>query len=865
MIAKIREQDVKLRWIGEAPGAIKRVALLIPQYNEGKNFDLEGRLHYFRKLASENKHILDVILIDDGSTDGSLARIAEFCTEHPGCFYFASVRPNSQKVGALYVVSAVIKHQYVLLSDFDTDLAHLHHLEDALNRCDEEPGIMGCYFRMIPLEGQGRPSLFQQLEYFFARIYYNFHKKDQSVPVMPGAGSCYKREMLLQIYASHSGNRNGEDREATVIGLKLGFKTIYADAILALTRPPRTFKALLVQRKRWYLGYIETVFKEKLYYCKSVLKGKSIGLRTLQDALGVGLMLMLPIELLLLFAMSWKLAAGIIAGAYLSSVLYYSILFASSPKERPELRQRHRALLPLYPLFWLAISFFAWWKAFLSFRKERIQAVPAGNEGETITEEDVLIHYDPATCIIGEPFVGQTGYINSLARPAAQRVFNETPFADIHIQMHTVDKDALENTIAFFINRHESLRTIFPVIDGKVKSVTLPYEKSLFGINYIEVATEEEYSRAKKETYSEAAKHADDIGKGPLTKIFLFKVHNGGCYFHLLVHHLFMDRWSMKLIKEELEVIYSAFFAGEQPPFTPLAIQLRHYCERENNWQRTNALKLGAYWKSKLDTFYTLLNVKPYYDAYRWRKKTFDIAEPSPQYDDVASLMKILNRHDGAACSFLFSLKKLKAIKKLAQRNGSNVSAVIFAAFYLLNYIYTGRKTTMLSVPVVNRSVPGYRSIIGWLLGAIYLPYTIKENAMVDDIISQTFSDIGEGISHMIYNQEMLNLHKDQLTSSSDFCVNYMFSNDPAKVDSDEPEKIHVPDKNIWYGINCQLIESPNGLVVKWKYNVELFSRELIDDLIQCYEEILAYLTENDNCSVKDLLHYLNMAQQQAV
>lgn len=106
-------------------------------------------------------------------------------------------------------------------------------------------------FQNVSFWGAGLTFKMQQLEYCFARTYYTLHKKEQTVPVMPGAGSCYKRHLLLEIYKLHSGLRSGEDREATTISLKLNFKVFYLDDVCALTRPPAQMPQLVKQRIRW--------------------------------------------------------------------------------------------------------------------------------------------------------------------------------------------------------------------------------------------------------------------------------------------------------------------------------------------------------------------------------------------------------------------------------------------------------------------------------------------------------------------------------------------------------------------------------------------------------------------------------------
>jgi cellulose synthase/poly-beta-1,6-N-acetylglucosamine synthase-like glycosyltransferase len=377
MTSQQGEEVVILKWITDKPTGPNKIALLIPQYNEGRNGNFQKRLTYFMTLSKSIQHIIDLIIIDDGSSDESVDRITEFVHAHPNAFYFASAKPNLQKIGALDAVSSVIEHDYVILSDFDTNLDNLEKLPEYVHSMTADTRIMGCYFKMIPYEGEGIAFLLQQLEYSFARMYYKFHNSEKSVPVMPGAGSCFKRNMLLKVYSCHSGLRNGEDREATIIGLKKGYKTIYAKDVLALTRPPLTSKALLIQRKRWYLGYLQTFLKEKAFYARTMEKFSRIGMRTLQDAIGICIMLLLPVELLILSIISLKITGILLIGSYLLSLIYYFSLFISSPEEQTEIQSKNRWLILLYPIFWLGISFFGWWQAVLAIKKVGFKKTPA--------------------------------------------------------------------------------------------------------------------------------------------------------------------------------------------------------------------------------------------------------------------------------------------------------------------------------------------------------------------------------------------------------------------------------------------------------------------------------------------------------
>jgi len=362
----------QFRWMGgTAPGKDKKAALLIPQFNESRNSNFEQRLTYIQQIKEEFESKLDVILIDDGSTDESLEKIRSFINRTPSPFYVASVYPNGSKVGALYATVLSLSHEFIILSDFDTDIIGLDRFLDHLQPLRKDSSLMGGYFRMLPFEGNGPAFLFQQLEYALLRSLYRWHRKEQSVPVMPGAGCWYKRKVLTSIYQKHSGLRNGEDREATLLGLKMGYKTQYMSNVMTLTRPPLTFKALVKQRTRWYLGYLETLHKEKAYYYTQIRKRTAMGVRTLLDIIIVSLILLIPPVLLITGVMNLLASLSLLLGIYACYVVGSFHLILTTPAETGRLNLKMLHTVLLFPAMKISLEYLAWIKALLAFGNKR--------------------------------------------------------------------------------------------------------------------------------------------------------------------------------------------------------------------------------------------------------------------------------------------------------------------------------------------------------------------------------------------------------------------------------------------------------------------------------------------------------------
>ncbi|MBO9201552.1 MULTISPECIES: glycosyltransferase [Niastella] len=371
MIKILKEKSAKLEWVNGYPAGNNETALLIPFYNESSNCDFTRRLFYYEEVARKYKDKMDVILIDDGSTDDSLEKIRSFVTDNYSEFIVVSVTPNTNKVGALFLTVLSIPHDLIVLSDFDTDIINLENLLAASQTIYHEKDLMGCYFRMLPYEGDGAIFRFQQFEYSLVRSLYEFHKKDGSVPVMPGAGSCYKRDVLVSIYREHSGFRSGEDREATLLGLKMGYRTVYKENVLTLTRPPLSFKTLVKQRIRWNLGYLETFYKEKKYYYRQISQLTRVGIRTVYDMFLFSFVVTLPLLLIVAGIIHIWLLAGFMVFIYAFCLLWCLYVLIFFRKETGDMKGRSIKTVLAYPAMKIAVDYFAWTGALFRFLRKK--------------------------------------------------------------------------------------------------------------------------------------------------------------------------------------------------------------------------------------------------------------------------------------------------------------------------------------------------------------------------------------------------------------------------------------------------------------------------------------------------------------
>ncbi|MFF2810183.1 amino acid adenylation domain-containing protein [Streptomyces sp. NPDC058000] len=135
-----------------------------------------------------------------------------------------------------------------------------------------------------------------------------------------------------------------------------------------------------------------------------------------------------------------------------------------------------------------------------------------------------------------------------------------------------LDVPALRAALADLTGRHESLRTVFPDVDGK------PYQLVLDGAAarpVVEVVDTDDGQAP--ELITAAARHAFDLTRDIPLRAWVFTTAPEEHALLILAHHIAADGASLAPLAHDLSVAYTARLAGSAPAFTPLPVQYADY------------------------------------------------------------------------------------------------------------------------------------------------------------------------------------------------------------------------------------------------------------------------------------------------
>ncbi|KHO26549.1 peptide synthetase [Mycolicibacterium setense] len=144
----------------------------------------------------------------------------------------------------------------------------------------------------------------------------------------------------------------------------------------------------------------------------------------------------------------------------------------------------------------------------------------------------------------------------------------------------SLDVDALGAAFADVLERHESLRTLFPTVDGTPQQLIVPADQTGFAWNVVDAAGWPE-SRLQ-DAIEEAARHSFDLATEIPLSAKIFRVADDEHVLVVLVHHIAADGWSITPLVADLGRAYAGRCAGHAPDWEPLAVQYADY----TLWQR---------------------------------------------------------------------------------------------------------------------------------------------------------------------------------------------------------------------------------------------------------------------------------------
>ncbi|WP_275579674.1 type I polyketide synthase [Mycobacterium riyadhense] len=227
---------------------------------------------------------------------------------------------------------------------------------------------------------------------------------------------------------------------------------------------------------------------------------------------------------------------------------------------------------------------------------------------------------DQLTSHIEEPVAGRFKPLAPVARPAVvplsfaqsrlwfiDQFEGPSPTYNIAVALQLrgeLNADALGAALADVVGRHESLRTVFPAVEGIPQQVVVPAVWADFGWDVVD--TTGWPASQLRQAIDSAARYTFKLATEIPLRAKLFTVADGEHLLLITVHHIAADGSSFTPLFDDLDAAYASRCAGQAPVWVGLPVQYVDY----TLWQRENLGDLAdnhslvatqlAYWEHAL-------------------------------------------------------------------------------------------------------------------------------------------------------------------------------------------------------------------------------------------------------------------------
>lgn len=397
-----------------------------------------------------------------------------------------------------------------------------------------------------------------------------------------------------------------------------------------------------------------------------------------------------------------------------------------------------------------------------------------------------------------------------------------------------VNQTALERALVHIVERHETLRSRFYEQEGSPKvEIRGTYDPLRIEPSAIEAEAVDGLVREFAE--SPMRLDTDWLFQAQWCPIKGDSTHS---LLLLKMHHIVSDGWSQEILIRELVAGYNAFSADKTPELTPLQMQYGDYAAEQKKWLSGEVIEQQlAYWRQQLKGIPGCIELPT------------DFPRP-PVMSSRGSFLQTVWSHELTA-----------SVHRFSKRRGVTPFMTLLAAFNILLSRYCRTEDVVVGSPVANRNRKSIEPLIGFFVNTLVLRSTIDPDVCFEAIVERVKLNTLDAFSHQDVPFEMiveaLNPERN-LSHSPLFQVVFTYRNATEGEVGFEgitsefltPAGDQIPVKT---DLMLEITESDGRLSCNWAYCTDLFLRQGILRMAQCFEFLIQGLLSKPKHSLSQI------------
>ncbi|WP_328811242.1 non-ribosomal peptide synthetase [Rhodococcus sp. NBC_00294] len=389
--------------------------------------------------------------------------------------------------------------------------------------------------------------------------------------------------------------------------------------------------------------------------------------------------------------------------------------------------------------------------------------------------------------------------------------------------------DALRDAIDDVVDRHESLRTVYPADSGAPEQVVLPAGRGV-DVTEVDLRTEDDAESAVVRMVTSMASTPFDVTTAPPLRVAVLTVDSRSHVLVVVVHHIAADGFSAGPLARDIAVAYVSRALGNSPTWQPLDVQYVDY----TLWQRavlgapddpsSLLASQGVYWTSVLEGLVDEIGLP--FD----RPRT---ATPSNRGSTVDV------RVDAGTGS---------RVRDLARAANATPFMVVHAALAVTLHRLTGENDVAIGTPYAGRGLAELDQMIGMFVNTLVLRTEMAPSATFADVLGHAKERALGAFAHadVPFEQVVEMMDLPRATSRHPlFQVMLAFQNlrnERLTLPELSVEGLEIDPGIAKFDLQLTMADDPDGIggyLARFIYAVDLFDEETVRRIADEFTSVL--------------------------
>jgi len=393
-----------------------------------------------------------------------------------------------------------------------------------------------------------------------------------------------------------------------------------------------------------------------------------------------------------------------------------------------------------------------------------------------------------------------------------------------------VDPAAMDAALRGVVERHESLRTVFPEEGGEPVQVVLDGHPVRLEFHDLTHLPEEDRLPEVRRIADRVTYVPFDLSRGPLLRPVLLRLGERDHALLLALHHIIFDGWSYGIFWQELLALYNAAREGRPSGLPPVRLQYGDFAVWQQEHLAGGALdRQTAYWKERLRGAPTLIGLPT------------DRPRPAEQ------------SYRGAAYDFAIPQEASARLAALAQGEGATLFMALLAVLAALLGRYAEEDDVVVGSPIANRTRPELESVVGLFANTLAIRADLSGDPGFRELLRRLRDAVFDDFAHqdLPFEKIVEELRVERSLSYNPlYQVLFVLHNTPrphGRLTGLEIHPLEIAHRKSKLDLALSLVEDERGIRGGWEYSTELFDPETIVRLTDHFLVLLsAAMSEPD-------------------